>query len=186
MVSSQDKYTSRCFQWQPRYEKYLFVNLHLYHLVVITVFVVLSSYEIYLLLSPTCWQLPSGIMCQCMSVIVLILEIVRVCDCIYKPMPSCVCVCVCKHGQGSLFQIERAIFCFFFQVYIVTTMSLSALNLTIFASRSRDDLTVWMLFLLKLQVSTKTMVTQLQIILSRNLFIFLWFTYYHRFYLPFC
>ena len=166
MVSSQDKYTSRCFQWQPRYEKYLFVNLHLYHLVVITVFVVLSSYEIYLLLSPTCWQLPSGIMCQCMSVIVLILEIVRVCDCIYKPMPSCVCVCVsvCQHGQGSLFQIERAIFCFFFQVYIVTTMSLSALNLTIFASRSRDDLTVWMLFLLKLQVSTKTMVTQLQII----------------------
>lgn len=43
-------------------------------------------------------------------------------------------------------------------------MSLSALNLTIFASRSRDDLTVWMLFLLKLQVSTKIMVTQLQVI----------------------
>ena len=56
-------------------------------------------------------------------------------------------------------------------------MSLSALNLTIFASRSRDDLTVWMLFLLKLQVSTKTMVTQLQIIIKKPIYIPLVYVY---------
>ena len=61
-------------------------------------------------------------------------------------------------------------------------MSLSALNLTIFASRSRDDLTVWMLFLLKLQVSTKIMVTQLQVIcIKKTYWYFVDYAKYHRF-----
>ena len=68
-----------------------------------------------------------------------------------------VCVNVCMHvwiyvcaGSSYLFTFQPELFSvFFFYIYFAFTLSLSMQHLAIFASSCGDDLSVWMLFLLK-------------------------------------
>ena len=127
----------------------MFGNVDLYHLVVIAVFVILSSYGFHVLafldiVATSIWHF--AWVCICMELFLFVFLSLCVCICV------CVIMCVClmlKVHVRNLLAIERTIFCFFFYIYIAFTPCLSTtLHLGIFASSCRDDLTVlWMLFL---------------------------------------